>query len=66
MSYIRTSSLGYTGVTSYGTIQEAQEYVADEFDLPYYPPAAVVMAPISPKKRPWWAYLMLRRREVLR
>ena len=66
MSYIRTTSLGYTGVTSYGTVQEAQEYVADEFGLPYLPPAAVVMAPISPKKRSWLAWLSPRRRGLIR
>lgn len=65
MSYIRTG-MGYPAVTAYGTLPEAQEYVAEEFQLPYYPPVAVVRAPLSPKKRRWLAWLHRRRPEVLR
>ena len=65
MSYIRTG-MGYPAVTAYGTLPEAQEYVAEEFHLPYYPPVAVLRAPLSPKKRRWWAYLLPRRQEMLR
>jgi hypothetical protein len=64
MSYI--TGMGIEAVTAYGTLPEAQEYIADEFCLPYYPPVAVVRPPISPKKRPWRAWLLPRRREVLR
>ena len=38
------------GVTSYGTLPEAQEYVAEEFGLPWPVPAATVLPAPSPRK----------------
>jgi hypothetical protein len=66
MSYIYANGMGYEAVTAYGTLPEAQEYVADEFDLPYYPPIAVVRPPLSPRHRRWVAWLTPRRRRLLR
>jgi hypothetical protein len=50
MAYEYDRGLGATGVTVYGTLPEAQEYVAEEFDLPWPVPAFTVLPPVSPRK----------------
>jgi hypothetical protein len=64
MSYEYGRGLGATGVTVYGTLPEAQEYVAEEFALPWPVPALSVLPPISPRK-PRTAITIFRPEDVL-
>jgi hypothetical protein len=44
-------------VESYGTLPEARQYVAEEFDLPFAVPAVTVLPALTPKTTPKQPYL---------
>jgi hypothetical protein len=50
MTYEYQEGLGARGITAYGTLPEAQEYVAEEFMLPRPVPASSILPPVSPRK----------------
>ena len=63
MSYEYESQMGYLEpgywplrrrvVEVYGTMPEAQEFVQEEFNLPYLPPAYALQPPMNPKTAPY-------------
>ena len=50
MAYEYTNGLGRRVMTVYGTLPEAQEYVAEEYGLPYPVPAVRLLPPFNQKR----------------